>query len=147
MELTVGEVYEGKVTKIAKFGAFVGFEGGRSGLVHISEIANSFVSDIQDYVREGQSVRVKVLSIGNDGKINLSIKQTGENAPQPSRAKPQNTAASQTAMPARIPVQEKTADSGNSDFESRLKKFMQESDSRIADNRMYSDRKQRSRRR
>ena len=75
MELQVGSILEGKVTSITKFGAFVALEGGRSGLVHISEIANSFVNDVHDFLQEGQTVKVMVLSTDN-GKINLSIKKT-----------------------------------------------------------------------
>ena len=71
MELQVGSILEGKVTSITKFGAFVALEGGRSGLVHISEIANTFVNDVHDYLQEGQTVKVLVLSTEN-GKINLS---------------------------------------------------------------------------
>ena len=61
MEPQVGSILEGKVTSISKFGAFVAVEGGRSGLVHISEIANTYVNDVRDYLQEGQSVRVMVL--------------------------------------------------------------------------------------
>ena len=61
MELTVGEVLEGKVTGIAKFGAFVALDGGRSGLVHISEVANTYVSDVNEYLKVGQTVKVKVI--------------------------------------------------------------------------------------
>lgn len=75
MQLEVGEIYEGKVTGITKFGAFVSFEGGRTGMVHISEVAPVFVNEIKDFVSEGQTVKVKVLSISEDGKISLSIKK------------------------------------------------------------------------
>ena len=74
MELQVGSILEGKVTSITKFGAFVALEGGKSGLVHISEIANTFVNDVHDFLQEGQTVKVMVLSAEN-GKINLSIKK------------------------------------------------------------------------
>ena len=137
MEFAVGAVLEGKVTGITKFGAFVALEGGKSGLVHISEIANSYVSSVEDYLKVGQTVKVRVLNIGEGGKINLSIKRAEE---KPSRPTPERR--EDRAQSAR-PAQAQTSD----DFEDRLKKFMQESDSRIADNRMYSDRKQRSRRR
>ena len=73
MELEVGAIMEGKVTGITKFGAFVLLPDGKSGLVHISEIANSFVSDISAFVQVGQMVRVRVLSVSPEGKINLSI--------------------------------------------------------------------------
>ena len=74
MEPQVGSILEGKVTTITKFGAFVALEGGKSGLVHISEIANTFVNDVHDFLQEGQEVKVLVLSTEN-GKINLSIKK------------------------------------------------------------------------
>ena len=151
MELAVGQVLEGTVTGITKFGAFVSLEGGKSGLVHISEVANTFVNDVHDHVQIGQKVKVKVLSLGEAGKINLSIKRAVE-APrqnQPPRRPNPNSYQSaprpaQQSAPAPGQV---AAPTGNQDFEDRLKRFMQESDSRIADNRMYSERKQRSRRR
>ena len=70
MEYEVGTVLEGKVTSITKFGAFVALEGGKSGLVHISEIANSYVNDVHDFLQEGQDVKVKLLAI-KDGKLGL----------------------------------------------------------------------------
>lgn len=69
MGLEVGEIYEGKVTGITKFGAFVSLEEGHTGMVHISEIAPTFVNEIRDFVSEGQTVKVKVLSISEEGKI------------------------------------------------------------------------------
>ena len=77
MELSVGTIVNGKVTGITKFGAFVALEGGKSGLVHISEVANAFVSDVHDFLAEGQEVKVKILSVA-DGKISLSVKQAQE---------------------------------------------------------------------
>ena len=78
MELAVGAIVEGKVTGITKFGAFVALEGGRTGMVHISEIAHAYVSDINEYLTIGQDVKVKVIAIDPAGKINLSIKKTTE---------------------------------------------------------------------
>lgn len=153
MELETGGIYTGKVTGITKFGAFVNFEGGKSGLVHISEVANSFVSDVNEHVKLGQQIKVKVLSIGNDGKINLSIKRVEQEAAPAKEEIAQETAPKRFNAPVKhekyvmAPIQTVNEDSGNVDFEDRLKKFMQESDSRIADSRMYADRKSRSRRR
>lgn len=154
MDLAVGAVLEGKVTGITKFGAFVTLEGGKSGLVHISEIANTFVSNIADHIQVGQTVKVRVLNIGEDGKINLSIKRAEERPrregfvrrdPRPQTDAPtERPQPRQEAAPAPKTV---NTNSGNQDFEDRLKRFMQESDSRIADNRMYSDHRQRTRRR
>lgn len=152
MELAVGEIYEGKVTGITKFGAFVVLDSGKSGLVHISEVANTFVSDVSAHVQMGQKIKVKVLSITEGGKINLSIKQVPQEAPADSQEKPKEAALKRFNAPAKhekyvmAPVQTVNEDSGNIDFEDRLKKFMQDSDSRIADSRMY-ERKSRNRRR
>ena len=75
MELEPGKIIEGKVTGITQFGAFVSIEGGKTGLVHISEIALEYVKDIKNHIKEGDIVKAKVLSIDPSGKISLSIKQ------------------------------------------------------------------------
>ena len=145
MELTVGEVLEGKVTGIAKFGAFVALDSGKSGLVHISEIANSFVNDVHDFLQEGQTVKVLVLSTEN-GKINLSIKRT---LPAPTREqspRPRGGFQSRGPQPARqqpsAPSQPQTKS-----FDDMLKQFMSESDSKMSSIRAYSDHKTKTRRR
>ena len=150
MALEVGAVLEGKVTGITKFGVFVALPEGKSGLVHISEVANAFVSDINEHVQMGQTVKVRVLSIADDGKINLSIKRAQEQpqnrqsfSERPAKPRQSGPRPERQSEP-RGAVNPPSADQS---FEDRLKKFMQESDSRIADNRMYSERKQRSRRR
>ena len=150
MTLEVGSIVEGKVTGITKFGAFVALPEGKSGLVHISEIANSFVSDVHEHVQMGQTVKVRVLNISEDGKINLSIKRAQENAPAQPAREPVRRPAAPRPSPAVNPAAQRTAADGpsnNAEFEDRLKKFMQESDSRIADNRIYADHRSRSRRR
>ena len=93
MELEIGAIQEGKVTGITKFGAFVLLPGGKSGLVHISEIANAYVNDVNDYLKVGDAVKVKVLSVNEAGKINLSIKQAQPSARLIRRARlsPQRT--------------------------------------------------------
>lgn len=141
MSLEVGAIVEGKVTGITKFGAFVALPEGKSGLVHISEIANTFVSDVNDHLSVGQTVQVRVLAINDNGKINLSIKQAAAPAPAPARRVEERPRPN-----TRTPAPQADPPSADKAFEDRLKKFMQESDSRIADNRMYSERRQRSRR-
>ena len=138
MELQVGSILEGKVTTITKFGAFVALEGGKSGLVHISEIANTFVNDVHDFLQEGQTVKVMVLSTEN-GKINLSIKKTqpqerpvsrparpagGVSAPRP---------AQQSRTFARAPQQVTVAPSADQSFEDKLKQFLSSSEGKMAD--------------
>ena len=147
MALEVGSIVEGRVTGITKFGAFVALPGGKSGLVHISEIANSFVSDVSEHVQMGQTVRVRILSVSDDGKINLSIKRAEEPAAEPPRQEPRRSAPRPSAPAPAAQRTQADGPSANQDFEDRLKKFMQESDSRIADNRLYAEHRSRSRRR
>ena len=158
MELEIGSILEGKVTGITKFGAFVSLPTGKSGLVHISEIANAYVSDVHDFLSDGQTVKVKVLSINEAGKINLSIKQA---QPAPAPAAPARPAAPRPAAPrpaaprpappagGRFFPEQGTVlgPSGDASFEDKLKHFMQESDSRMSGNKLYADRKGGGRRR
>lgn len=73
MQLEVGQILEGKVTGITKFGVFVELAKGVTGMVHISEVSTKYVSEIRDVVKEGETVKVKVLSCTDNGKISLSI--------------------------------------------------------------------------
>ncbi|MBO6041317.1 MAG: RNA-binding protein S1, partial [Oscillospiraceae bacterium] len=105
----------------------------------------SFVSDVHDHVQMGQTVKVRILTVGDDGKINLSIKRAEEAPAEPPRQEPRRSAPRAGApAPQRTEADGPSADQA---FEDRLKKFMQDSDSRIADNRLYADRRARSRRR
>ena len=88
MQLEVGTVLEGKVTGILKFGAFVDLGNGKSGMVHISEVANTYVNDINEHLKEGQVVKVKIVSIAEDGKIALSIKKALPREEKPRDGKP-----------------------------------------------------------
>ena len=155
MELTVGAVLEGKIKTITNFGAFVALPENKTGMVHISEVANTFVSDIRQQLTEGQDVKVMVIGLEN-GKINLSIKRL-EAKPQRENAQPRgnfraaqpnNNAAPAQNRPARTaptpPPAPKTADQI---FEEKLKQFMSESDSKISSIRQYSDHRTKSRRR
>ena len=121
MELAVGSIVTGRVTGITKFGAFVALEGGKSGLVHISEVSGSFVSDIHDFLTEGQEVQVKILSVSPEGKINLSIKQTQAAAPR--RPRPVRAPRTAPAPSSDVPAAEPT-------FEDKLKQFLSVSDSK-----------------
>ena len=149
MDLQVGSILEGKVTTITKFGAFVALEGGKSGLVHISEIANTFVNDVHDFLQEGQTVKVLVLSTEN-GKINLSIKKAlpPQERPAPRGPRPapagdgprpaQQSRPAQQARPAqqrsfaRAP-QQTLAPTADQSFEDKLKQFLSSSEGKMAD--------------
>lgn len=163
MEPEVGSIVEGKVTAITKFGAFVALEGGRSGLVHISEIANTFVNDVHDFLQEGQEVRVRVLASEN-GKINLSIKKAlvqespaFRSAQRPHSPRPTEGGAPRPFQPrpyAPRPVQSRPSQaqsavpaSGDVDFEEKLKKFLSASEGKMADLNRNVDGKRGGRRR
>ena len=75
MQIEVGAILEGKVTSITKFGAFVELPENRTGMVHISEVSTGFVKEITDHLQENQVIKVKVIEIDQNGRINLSIKQ------------------------------------------------------------------------
>ena len=145
MEFTVGTILEGKVKSITNFGAFIALPENKTGLVHISEVANAYVSDIRQHLTEGQEVQGGI--IGTDGgKLNLSIKRL-EAKPQQNREfrsnAPQQSRPARPAAPTPPPAP-KTADQL---FEEKLKQFMTESDSKISSIRQYSDRRTKSRRR
>ncbi|TLS34983.1 S1 domain-containing RNA-binding protein [Pseudalkalibacillus caeni] len=84
MSIEVGSKLQGKVTGITNFGAFVELPDGKTGLVHISEVADNYVKDINDFLTVGQEVEVKVIQVENDGKIGLSIKKA-KDRPAPAR--------------------------------------------------------------
>ena len=140
MELGVGAIVDGKVTGITKFGAFVALPEGKSGLVHISEIAYSYVNEVSDHLHEGQEVKVKIIGIDQSTRINLSIKQV---EPPPQRAPRQGAGQRQSGGGGRPPRQGggssrpmgfvHQAPKEPTDFEDRLKQFMQSSDSKLSE--------------
>ena len=139
MELTVGAILEGKVKSITNFGAFISLPDNKTGLVHISEVANTYVSDVRQHLTEGQDVKVVVLNM-DAGKINLSIKRL--------EAKPQREERPAAPRPARTaPTPPPAPKSADQLFEEKLKAFMSESDSKISSIRQYSDHRTKSRRR
>lgn len=154
MSFEVGAILEGKVTGITKFGAFVGLEGGKSGLVHISEVANAYVSDINEFLSVGQQVKVKVVSVAADGKISLSIKKAAADAPaertpaakvedKPRRPRP---AQQQSAPAANANEFYQPQKSNDQSFEEKLKQFMQDSGSKMSGSRLYEQPKKSRRR-
>ena len=130
MEFGVGSVLEGKVTGITKFGAFVSLPEGKSGLVHISEIAYSYVNDVKDHLKEGQEVKVKVIGIDENGRINLSIKKAMDPPPRPAgQGRPMGRPGGHNGGGFRG----KPAPAEPASFEDRLKQFMAASDSKLSE--------------
>ena len=151
MQLEVGNILDGKVTGITAFGAFVALPDGKSGLIHISEVADAFVRDVHDYLSEQQEVKVKVIGISPEGKISLSLRQAEERrpAPRPPRPRP---AAPQTGAPRNAPSERNPegyvpSSSGDQVFEDKLKRFMQESDGKMSGNRLFQQQRKGQRRR
>lgn len=138
MQLKVGETLEGTVKSLTKFGAFVSLDATTTGLVHISEIAHAYVSDVHDFLSEGQSVKVMVIGLDN-GKINLSIKRT-----LPAPAKEAGTRSRSGVQPRE---RQSAPQPQQKSFDDMLKQFMNESDSKISSIRAYSDHKTKTRRR
>jgi len=158
MELTVGAILDGKVKSITNFGAFIALPENKTGMVHISEVANSYVSDIRQHLTEGQDVKVMVISLDN-GKINLSIKRL-EAKPQREDAprnnfrsnshrdnNNSNNSQAQTRPVRSAPTPPPAPKTADQLFEEKLKAFMTESDSKISSIRQYSDHRTKSRRR
>ena len=165
MELTVGAILEGKIKTITNFGAFVSLPENKTGMVHISEVANAYVSDIRQHLTEGQDVKVMVIGTEN-GKINLSIKRL---EPKPQRENNGNFQRREGGnfqrreggnfqnreggfqprdnRPQRAPVQPAAPKTADQLFEEKLKAFMTESDSKLSGMRQYADQRGRSRRR
>jgi len=139
MELTVGAILEGKVKSITNFGAFIALPENKTGLVHISEVANAYVSDIRTFLAEGQDVKVMVIGLEN-GKINLSIKRLQQKPQRESAPKREANAESRPAPRAAAPTPPPAPKTADQLFEEKLKAFMQESDSKIASCKQYSDR-------
>ena len=149
MELTVGEVVEGKVKSITNFGAFVSLPENKTGMVHISEVANAYVSDIRQHLTEGQDVKVMVIGTDN-GKINLSIKRL-EPKPQREGSKPpyrggnggqrREGQSREGGRPQqqRAPMQPAAPKTADQLFEEKLKAFMTESDSKLSGIKQYAD--------
>ncbi|MDE6784653.1 MAG: S1 RNA-binding domain-containing protein [Ruminococcus sp.] len=146
-QLEIGKIYTGKVKGIAQYGAFIDIDGGGTGMVHISEIVNTFVNEIRDHLTEGQEVRVKVIGINEQGKVSLSIKKAsddnGEKEKRPFRrdgGKERERRKPNIYEPKRsIPQSEMT-------FEDMMSHFKQSSEEKIGDLKRNNDRKNGARR-
>jgi S1 RNA binding domain protein len=123
MSIEVGSKLQGKVTGITKFGAFVELPEGSTGLVHISEVADNYVKDINDHLKVGDVVEVKVINVEKDGKIGLSIKKAKE---QTSAQRSRNKASDR---------------SSKESFEQKISRFLKESEDRLASLKRHTESK------
>jgi len=143
MQLEIGAIIEGKVTGITKFGAFVELPGGKTGMVHISEVSTAYVKEIGDHLSDNQIVKVKVLKISPDGKVSLSIKKCMEapaqsipptsshsGGPRPGSERPprsQGRSFRDSGWQGKKPAAEATS------FEDMLNRFKQTSEDKMSD--------------
>jgi S1 RNA binding domain protein len=135
MSIEVGSKLQGKVTGITNFGAFVELPGGSTGLVHISEVADNYVKDINDHLKVGDQVEVKVINVEKDGKIGLSIKKAVDRPERPERpARPERTDRPDRPYSQR-PRGGRPNDNRNArpeNFESKMAKFLKDSEDRLS---------------
>ncbi|MBO1004445.1 S1 domain-containing RNA-binding protein [Pseudogracilibacillus auburnensis] len=109
MSIEVGSKLQGKVTGITNFGAFVELEKGTTGLVHISEVADNYVKDINEHLTVGEEIKVKVINVEKDGKIGLSIKKAKDR-----------------------PMRQRNTRERTENFESKINRFLKDSEDRLA---------------
>lgn len=133
MQLSVGNILEGKVTGITKFGAFVELPEGKTGMVHISEVASTYVKEISEHIKENQIVKVKVLSISDDGKVSLSIKKAQDNPPPAQHRRPAQRAVTHDWSKG------KSFGGDTMTFEDMMSKFKQTSEDKMSDLKKYRD--------
>ncbi|WP_066321850.1 S1 domain-containing RNA-binding protein [Bacillus sp. FJAT-29814] len=135
MSIEVGSKLQGKVTGITNFGAFVELPDGSTGLVHISEVADNYVKDINDHLKVGDQVEVKVLNVEKDGKIGLSIKKAKDRPEQPERERKFSN---------QRPRQGRSNDRNHSrpeNFETKMAKFLKDSEDRLSSLKRHTESK------
>ncbi|MBR3759463.1 MAG: S1 RNA-binding domain-containing protein [Ruminococcus sp.] len=149
-QLEIGKIYNGKVKGITQYGAFVDIDGGGTGMVHISEIANTFVNEIRDHLTENQEVKVKVIGVNEAGKVSLSIKKAIE-ADQAAPAAPRQHQkksgdGGQNRNRANVWEPKKQQPLSEMSFEDMMSRFKQTSEERQCDLKRSTDRKNGTRR-
>ena len=124
MTLAAGNILEGTVVNITNFGAFIEVEG-KTGLVHISEVADSFVKDIREHLSEQDKVKVKVISIDDNGKISLSIKQAN--------------VQKKSVKPAEFDWSSEKKAAASTNFEDKITKFLKDSEEKMQDDKRHQE--------
>lgn len=142
MSIEVGSKLQGKVTGITNFGAFVELPGGSTGLVHISEVADNYVKDINDHLKVGDEVTVKVINVENDGKIGLSIKKAIDRPERPERPerpdrprstdRPRNTDRPRGGSDRPRPRGNEFRTNNKENFEQKMSRFLKDSEDRLS---------------
>lgn len=144
MQVEIGKIYTGKVKGIAQYGAFIDIDGGETGMVHISEIANTFVNEIREHLTEGQEVKVKVIGINEQGKVSLSIKKAVDEN-EPSEKKKFTPNRERRSKPV-VWEPKKTVPQSEMTFEDMMSHFKQSSEEKMSDLKRSTDRKNKTKR-
>ena len=131
MQLTVGEIIEGRITGITNFGLFLDLGNGKSGMVHISEVARNYISDINEHFKVNDTVKAKILNIGDDGKISLSIKRALEPEKTQERPRKERRTYEQTKPDGSYTWMPKKNEPAS--FEEMMNRFKQTSDEKFSD--------------
>lgn len=133
MELKIGDIVEGKITTITNFGVFADIGDGKSGMVHISEVARNYVNDIKEHVKVNDVVKMKVMTIGDDGKISLSIKRAlpPEKKPNDAPKRPQRSVPEKNTIDSTYTWTPKKSEPAS--FEEMMNRFKQTSDEKFSD--------------
>ena len=127
MSNEIGSILDGRVTSITKFGAFVALPDSKSGMIHISEISNSYVKDINDFIKVGQEVRVKVCSVDEKGRIALSLRQVEDKKEEIAFDK----GNVEDRKPQQVDLSPKKTE--NDSFEDMMSRYKQRSEEKISD--------------
>lgn len=153
MSIEVGSKLQGKVTGITNFGAFVELPEGSTGLVHISEVADNYVKDINDHLKVGDMVTVKVINVEKDGKIGLSIKKAIDRPERPERSERSERPArhdrgdrgdSRGGYSGGRPRHGKSNDNHRApkeNFESKMARFLKDSEDRLSSLKRHTESK------
>ncbi len=136
--LETGAIVEGKITGLTAFGAFVSLPDGKSGMVHISEVSNSFVKDIKEVLKEGDTVKVKILNISEEGKISLSIRKA-EESPKESQQKRGSRPPRNDRPRANVWQGQQKPQKEAMSFEEMMAQFKQASDEKMSDLKRSTD--------
>ena len=125
MSIEVDSKLQGKVTGITNFGAFVELPNGSTGLVHISEVADNYVKDINEHFKVGDMVEVKVMNVGADGKIGLSIRRAKPESERPQRPTTPSPGGGRPGGGRNVAVRPEN-------FEQKMARFMKDSEERLS---------------
>lgn len=136
MSIDIGSTVDGTIIKLAEYGAIVRLQDGKTGLIHISEIADTFVRDVKDYFKEHDRVKVKVLSLNSKGRYELSTKHVEQPVPEVAVTVQRPRPAPQVIEPVNLgpdSMRSWEKHQGGTSFEDQMSRFLKDSQERLLD--------------